>query len=59
MNTEPKMKFRFGDFEGWLMGKMSWAVVDRRTREVVGMASNMSDCARIAERLYNAAKAAA
>ena len=47
------MKFRFGNFEGWLMGKMNWAVVDRRTRQVVGMATNMSECSRIAERLYN------
>jgi len=52
------MKFRFGNFEGWLMGKMNWAVVDRRTREVVGMATNMSECARIAERLYNIDKQA-
>ena len=40
------------------MGKMNWAVVDRRTREVVGMATNMSECARIAERLYNIDKQA-
>jgi len=50
------MKFRFGNFEGWLMGKMNWVVVDRRTRQVVGMVTNMSECSRIAERLYNAEK---
>lgn len=52
------MKFRFGNFEGWLMGKQSWAVRDRRNGNVVGMATNMSDCARIAERLYNTDKQA-
>ena len=52
----PKMKFRYGNFEGWLMSKMSWAVVYRRTREVVAMTSNMSECSRLAERFYNADK---
>jgi len=49
----PKMKFRFGNYEGWLMGKMNWAVVDRRTQEVVGMATSMGQASTIAQRLYN------
>lgn len=49
----PKMKFRFGNYEGWLMGKMSWSVVDRRTRQVVGMANSMGQASTIAQRLYN------
>lgn len=38
------------------MGKMSWAVVDRRTREVVAMASNMNECSKLAEKMYLAEK---
>jgi hypothetical protein len=54
--TTPIQKFRYGNFEGWLMGKMSWAVVDRRTREVVAMASNMNECSKLAEKMYLAEK---
>jgi hypothetical protein len=51
--TNPTCKFRYGNFEGWLMGKMNWCVVDRRTREVVAMATNMNECSRIAQRFYD------
>jgi hypothetical protein len=52
----PTCKFRYGNFEGWLMGKMNWAVVDRRSREVVAMTTNMMECSRLAERFYNSEK---
>lgn len=49
-------KFRIGNFEGWLVGKMQWQVRDRRTGAVVDTAESMSECARKAERLNIAAE---
>lgn len=51
------MKFRIGDFTGWLLGRNDWVVRDRRTNEPVARARSMNEAARAAQRLYDLEKA--
>jgi hypothetical protein len=50
-----KHKFSVGPFQGWLCGKQEWQV-RHRDGLVMGKASSMMDCAKLATRLNDQKK---